>query len=36
MTKEFEIIELTEQEMVEVDGGVAISKVGNTCPKFVK
>ena len=36
MTKEFEIIELTEQEMLEVDGGAAISKVGNTCPKFVK
>ena len=31
-----ELQELTEEEMVEVDGGVAISKVGNTCPKFVK
>ena len=31
-----ELQELTEQEIVEVEGGAAISKVGNVTVKFVK
>ena len=32
MTKEFEIVELTEQEMVEIDGGATDKKRKPTLP----
>ena len=31
-----ELQELTEQEMIEVDGGNSVAKVGNATVKFVK